>query len=224
MWAFSDESERAATMLVGVLCVPAGAVPDARRELRSLLLAGQRQVHTAKESDCRRRLLLDTVSGLDATAVVYRYRRQVGMSRVEARSLLLTAAGEGIVTAGVSSWVLDSQDPAQASRDRHTLDTVLRLNGRAVYDHRPAVSGPLLCVRILNQHPHRSSDRSDRQTTRQARISERANGGVDSRGPPSRPRSNRDDSRHSGDRSPLRGGHDRSHPSDRCRDGVPDNK
>ena len=39
VWAFSDESERANLMLVGVLFAAAGDVNDSRRELRRLLLA-----------------------------------------------------------------------------------------------------------------------------------------------------------------------------------------
>lgn len=47
--------------LLGVLFVPAGAVNAARRDLRRLLLAGQRQVRTSDESPRRRRQLLGVV-------------------------------------------------------------------------------------------------------------------------------------------------------------------
>ena len=92
MWAFSDESERGSLMLLGLLLVPAGAAHDARRELRSLLLPGQRRVHTSDESARRRRQLLDVVAGLDAAAVVFTMRRGADVRRVEARSRLLVAA------------------------------------------------------------------------------------------------------------------------------------
>lgn len=76
MWAFSDESERSAVMLLAVALIDPGDVDSARRRLRALLLAGQRQVHTAKESPRRRRALLATVAATDGLSVtVLRYRR-----------------------------------------------------------------------------------------------------------------------------------------------------
>jgi hypothetical protein len=65
MWAFSDESERSGVMLFAVAVIDPGDVDSARRKLRALLLAGQRQVHTAKEAPRRRRVLLVTVGAID---------------------------------------------------------------------------------------------------------------------------------------------------------------
>ena len=96
-WAFSDESERAQVMLLSVLFVPVGAIGSGRKALRRPLLPGQRQVHTSDESTRRRRQLLDTVAGLEATAVVYTIRRPAGMNRVEARRVLLTVAAVSVV-------------------------------------------------------------------------------------------------------------------------------
>ena len=64
-WAFSDESERAATMLLGVMLVEPSAAGEARKALRTLLLPGQRRVHTAKESLRRRRQLLEVVANIE---------------------------------------------------------------------------------------------------------------------------------------------------------------
>lgn len=103
MWAFSDESERADRMLVGVVLVPPASAPAVRAELRGLLLPGQRRIHTAKESLRRRRTLLDTVVRIDGlSAVMLRYRRPQGIDRVQGRRLLLTAATELVVKAGVA--------------------------------------------------------------------------------------------------------------------------
>lgn len=65
MWAFSDESERSGVMLLAVAVIDPGDVDGARRRLRALLLARQRQGHTAKESPRRRRALLDTVAAIE---------------------------------------------------------------------------------------------------------------------------------------------------------------
>lgn len=122
MWAFSDESERANVMVFAVVLVEPGAVDDARGALTALLLAGQRQVHTAKESARRRRALLDTVARVeDLSAVVLRYRRPQGVDRVAGRHLLIQAATGLVVGSGAANWILDDQDPAQRARDRASI-------------------------------------------------------------------------------------------------------
>jgi hypothetical protein len=144
MWAYSDESERASLMLVGVLLLPAADVPAARRDLRGLLLPGQRRVHTANESPRRRRLLLDVVARLRGEAIVFMIRRPVGLDRVAARHLLLVATAGLLADRNVTSWVLDGQDPAQAARDRRSIAGVLGESHPLVYDHRAGYEEPLL--------------------------------------------------------------------------------
>jgi hypothetical protein len=148
VWAFSDESERAATMLVAVVVLDPGDVDDARTVMRSLLLPGERQVHTAKESARRRRQVLDTVAQIDGiSAVVLRYRRPSGVDRITARHLLLQAATGAVTGSGVASWVLDDQDPAQRLRDRTAIAHALAGVDRRlhpVYDHHPSRHEPLL--------------------------------------------------------------------------------
>ena len=144
MWAFSDESERADLMLVGVVTVAPGAAVDTRRELRRLLLPGQRRVHTAKESPRRRRALLDVVAALDLNATVFTTRRAPRQSRSDTRRDLIEAACAHVIAAGAVSWTLDNQDPAQAERDRHTIAALLGDARHLVYDHRPSHDEPLL--------------------------------------------------------------------------------
>jgi hypothetical protein len=145
MWAFTDESERGSLMLLGLLIVPTGAIHNARRELRGLLLPGQRRVHTSDESARRRRQLLDLVARLDGSAVALTLRRPADLRRTEARSRLLAEAAAQAVARGVVTWILDDQHPAQAARDRQDLDHALRdLPTAPVYDHRPSASEPLL--------------------------------------------------------------------------------
>ena len=146
MWAFSDESERGSTVMFGVAFVPTGAVATARREMRSLLLPGQRRVHMAKESPRRRRQLLDAVAALELDARVLLHRRVVGVNRVEARRRLVMAAATIVVDEGATTWVLDDQDPAQSTRDRHAIAAALGRDAALVYDHRPSRDEPLLWV------------------------------------------------------------------------------
>lgn len=145
MWAFSDESERASAMLLGLLTVPTGGVIEARRRMRSLLLPGQRRIHMAKESPTRRRRILVAIGELDVTATVFVLHRPLGLRRIEARHQLLGAAAMTAVARGTSVWVLDHQDDAQAARDRQTLELAFDAANSAVsYDHRSAHEEPLL--------------------------------------------------------------------------------
>lgn len=122
MWAFSDESERANVMLAAVVLVHPSRLEGARARLRSLLLPGQRRIHTAKESARRRRLLLDTISDVeDLSATVVRLRRVQGMSRSAGRHLLLQGITGLVVGSGVTSWTLDDSDPATRARDRASV-------------------------------------------------------------------------------------------------------
>ena len=148
MWAFSDESERAAVMLLAVVIVSPGDVEDARATMRSLLLPGERRIHTSDESVRRRRVILDAIARTDSlSAVVLRHRRSEGTNKPAARHLLLQAATGLVIGSGVSSWVLDDQEPNQKSRDRasiaHALAGVER-RLHPVYDHHPSTSEPLL--------------------------------------------------------------------------------
>lgn len=123
-------------MLVAMVTITPGAAIGARRQLRALLLPGQRRVHTAKESPRRRRELLDVVARLDITAVAFSTRRPAGHHRAEIRDRLLNAAAVHAQTVGAMSWILDHQDPAQAQRDRLNITATLGRNAQLVYDHR----------------------------------------------------------------------------------------
>ena len=103
MWAFSDESERSGVMSPrwrSSTPVTSTGLPG---KLRALLLAGQRQVHTAKEAPRRRRALLDAVGTIDGLSVtVLRYRRPPGTDRTAGRHLLLQAGAGLVVGSGVT--------------------------------------------------------------------------------------------------------------------------
>jgi len=147
VWAFSDESERAGVMLVGVVLVAPADIDAARAALRDLLLPGQRRVYTAKESPRRRRVLLDTIARTDGlAATVARLRRPAGIDHVAGRRLLLEAVAAFVVERGASAWTLDDTHPAQRNRDRDTIGHALqRLDAHAVvYDHRRSHTDPLL--------------------------------------------------------------------------------
>jgi hypothetical protein len=148
MWAFSDESERANTLIFSVVTGSPQAIREARAALRALLLPGQRRIHTSDESARRRRLVLDTIGCLDdihATALCF--RRPAGVTRVEAPRTVLHAATQLVAAQRVVAWILDDQDPAQLARDRATIARALRQPGNEAtltYDHRPSDTDPAL--------------------------------------------------------------------------------
>jgi hypothetical protein len=150
MWAFSDESERANTLIISVVIGSPVAIRTARGELHDLLLPGQRRIHTSDESARRRRLVLDTIGRLDAIdAAALCLRRPAGVSRVEARRLLLDAATQLVSARHVVAWTLDDQDAAQLARDRATIAGALRKSATEVpltYDHRPSSTDPALWI------------------------------------------------------------------------------
>jgi hypothetical protein len=154
VWAFSDESERANTLILSVVIGAPPAIHQARAELRALLLPGQRRIHTSDESARRRRLVLDTIGRLvDVQATALCFRRPAGVTRVEARRVLLHAATQLVAAQRVVAWTLDDQDPAQLARDRATIARALRQLGRATlltYDHRPSSGGERYSRRSLS--------------------------------------------------------------------------
>ena len=79
-WAFSDESERANRMMFGIVFVEAQHTYELRRQLRALLLPGQRRVHMAKEGSRRRRIVLDAVVGLGLAVTVFELPRPNGLT------------------------------------------------------------------------------------------------------------------------------------------------
>ncbi len=142
-WAFSDESERADRMMFGSVIVEAQHTYELRRELRGLLLPGQRRVHMAKEGSRRRRVVIDAVVGLELPVTVFELRRPSGLTRPDACALLLDATLELVNKRGVRFWVLDNIEESQMRRDE------LQLHGagtKAVFDHRQSHEEPLLWV------------------------------------------------------------------------------
>ena len=147
MWAFSDESERAAVMFVAVAVVSPADIDKGRVSLREPLLAGQRRVRTAKESPRRRRVVLDAVACIDGLSVtVLRYRRHAGVDHVTGRRILLEAATALIVRQRVTAWTLDDMPPSQRARDRNTIGHALARTsaGHVTFDHRRSHTEPML--------------------------------------------------------------------------------
>jgi hypothetical protein len=81
---------------------------------------------------------------LEVSVVVLSARRAVGASRSVVRRRLLEAATVVVRPRGVTTWVLDCQDVAQAGRDRQAIARVLGDDHPLCYEHRPSREEPLL--------------------------------------------------------------------------------
>jgi hypothetical protein len=130
-------------MLFGTLFAEAQHTYELRKQLRALLLPGQRRLHMPKEGARRRRVILDAIVDLEVQVTVLELRRRNGVTRPEARAMLLTVAAEVVAERSSRFWVLDNIEESQMRRDE------LQLHGarvEAVFDHRPSHEEPLLWV------------------------------------------------------------------------------
>jgi hypothetical protein len=73
-YLFVDESKRS-DYLIASAAVEQDRVAALRRELRGLLLPGQRRLHMVKERPARQRLILSTISRSAASVTIYRVPR-----------------------------------------------------------------------------------------------------------------------------------------------------
>lgn len=117
---YADESIRAQFIMTLVL-VPAAARGDVEREVRSLMLPGQRRLHMNSERPARKRLILSATSRLSVDASIFIAQRPVET----ARSACLHAIATHAVEVGVAELILDRSEEKQDARDRAALRQVL---------------------------------------------------------------------------------------------------
>jgi hypothetical protein len=128
--AFVDESCRGGRYLLAVALVDPASLAGLRKQVRSLLLPGQREVHCSKESPTRRRLIVSTLVGADARAWVY--TRRCDGDQEQARQECLDRMVTDVVKLGAQRLVLDSRE------ESNRLDEVTI---RAVLGNRPRETG-----------------------------------------------------------------------------------
>lgn len=138
---FVDESKTGNFLLV-VACVVPNRLADSRKQMSRLLLGNQRRLHFSKESDARRRQIIDVIGSLEVTATVY--QTAPGIAELRGRQLCIEQLGADAVAIGAARIVIES-DESLVLHDRRTLYTAL--NGTEVaYDHLRAYEDPLLWI------------------------------------------------------------------------------
>ncbi|TXH17415.1 MAG: hypothetical protein E6R06_28860 [Mycobacterium sp.] len=122
-------------------------VDAVRKELRSLVLRGQNRIHMAKESDSRRKAIIDTVIAAGVTATVYDAGRRYGDDHAS-RAACLRAIVDDMGTGQPTLLVLE-QDDTLVRWDRQQLVELLHASGHrdtARYQHQRAKSELLLTI------------------------------------------------------------------------------
>lgn len=131
--AFADECRRGSTYFIAVAVAEHPNLRLLRRELRGLLLPGQREVHFAKEKDPRRRKLADAMAQLPVCVSIY--KRTCARHDEPARQLCIAQLTHDLLDRRAHRLVIDSR----SHRDVHDEATIRRTIG-----HRQLSSAPLV--------------------------------------------------------------------------------
>lgn len=141
---FVDESKSKGYTMVAAVVVPSDQAA-LRRDVRALVLPGQRRLHFTSESDSRRRRILATLERLGMQAyVVHSDHKHEATGRAECiRDLVAIAARDG------HDRIVLERDVSIEHADKKVLyDAVQQLNVRDVvtYTHETAHQEPLLWI------------------------------------------------------------------------------
>lgn len=143
---FVDESKQRDYLLVAAVVMPSD-LAEARRSLRSLVMPGQRRLHMKKESDARRRAIIDAITATGAAAIIYNAGRP-GRHELDAREVCLRAVVTDVAAAGHRMLIIE-QDDSLLWWDRQRLIEITRAVGCRTtlrYEHRRAEQDMLLAV------------------------------------------------------------------------------
>ncbi len=144
--AYVDESVRPGRYLLGAVIVDGDMAGHLRRQVRKLLLPGQRKLHFKTEGNRRRRELIDSLGRLGVEAVVYSCRLSNDVGAEGARSrclagLVRESSSAADATPSCSSRVGSSSirstaspsvapvDPSHCCRSNTCYPTTTRCSG-----------------------------------------------------------------------------------------------
>jgi hypothetical protein len=143
--AFADEAKERGFTMVAALLTPTKLAP-ARQSIRALVMPGQRRIHFQKESNGRRKQILDTIAALGVKAIVYDGRRYA--ANKPARDACLARLVRDLVTLDVERLILETEDGALKS-DKALIFAQLRSAGDGdalQYAHMRAYEEGLLAI------------------------------------------------------------------------------
>lgn len=144
--AFADESRRGSTYYVAAAIATPANLQHIRRELRSMLLPGQRELHFKKEKEPRQRQLADAIGRLPVE--VWIYQRSCDRSDEPARQTCIESVVRSLVECGANRLVIDSR----SHRDHLDEVTIRGVVGRnphpvpLVYEHVSSTCEAILWI------------------------------------------------------------------------------
>ena len=142
MHAFVDESIRRRYLLCAVTVRPKDLI-DSRRELRMMLLPGQRRLHFSQEATPRRKALLSRMSRMNVQAAIYECTGGEASARRAGMWLV-----QDLVAIGARRLVVGSRE-GRDRMDRRMIRAAL-LDAGAIdaldYEHMGPSEEPLLWV------------------------------------------------------------------------------
>lgn len=144
---FIDETKQRGYLLVAGVLVPAG-LADVRRELRGLVLPGQRGLHMKDERDSRRKAIIDVIIRSEVEATVYDAGRRFSNERERRAECLRELVNDVAARPGQSLLVIDKDD-SLVQRDRECLIEFSRKAGckeRMRYEHAKSAQEQLLVI------------------------------------------------------------------------------
>lgn len=143
---YVDESTQHDYLVIAA-CVPANRAPILRTELRGLLLPKQRSLHMKDETPARRKLILETIRGIDIDVLVYGAKPSDHGSHAKARSACIRRLAFDAVNFNVQRLVLDRNDTTEQRDKSDIIQGASKAGGQPVpypYHHAPRHSEPLL--------------------------------------------------------------------------------
>lgn len=117
-------------------------VPDLERDMRSLLLPGQRSLHWRNEDDDRRKLIVETICRHDVSAFVALVREVPVRKKEEARAKALTSILRLLEADGIEQLVIEGR----SGGDCHDKRTVKRARSSVALARFGSKSEPMLWV------------------------------------------------------------------------------
>lgn len=141
---FVDESQRARYM-IGAAVISPGDLRTARRGLRGMLLPRQGRLHFVKESQQRRRFLLDAMRDLPVRTRLYTSAEKESIARQRAMEALLV----DMLALGGQRLVIERREASQDERERRLIATAVQRGAAPAdlsYVHCRARDEPLLWV------------------------------------------------------------------------------
>lgn len=141
---FVDES-KANDYLLAASAVNSGDAAAIRKAVRDLVLPGQNRLHMAKESDTRRRQILDRIGDFAVATTIFRAPKD-GRNEVECRGRCI----EALVTdlpIDSDSDICFERDETLVARDRQRVLVAAHRTGHSIpHRHATASEEPLLAI------------------------------------------------------------------------------